>query len=87
MKLKDFKSMETAPKGSGPGAVDDPKYIEPPKILLLFEGGEISVGFWDWYYAEGGNGYEGGEAWIEPISGEMLDSHYYAPVGWMPLPK
>jgi hypothetical protein len=79
--------VSEAPKGGGAELVTDPEYIKPPKILLLFEGGVVSVGYWDAYYAEGGRGYEGGEAWIEPVSGERLDLNYDAPIGWMPLPS
>lgn len=56
-------------------------------ILLLFADKEISVGYWDVFYAEGGRGYEGGLAWIEPVSGERLDMMYDPPIAWMPLPK
>jgi len=78
--------MKDAPKGGDSEFTNDPDWVDPPRILLLFEHGEISVGHWDRYYAEGGGGYEGGEAWIEPVSGERLDMHYDPPVGWMPLP-
>lgn len=82
-----FQPMSAAPKGGGANLVTDPAYIKPPHILLLFQEDNISVGYWDWYYAEGGYGYEGGEAWIEPVSGSRLDLHYGAPIGWMPLPS
>lgn len=54
-------------------------------VLLKFKDGKFSVGYWDLYYAEGGRGYEGGLAWIEPCSGERLDLHYDAPIGWARL--
>jgi len=82
-----FRPIDTAPKGGGAELVSDPAYIEPPKILLLFADDVISVGYWDAYYAEGGRGYEGGLAWIEPVSGERLDLNFDAPIGWMPLPE
>jgi hypothetical protein len=84
-----WQPIETAPKGGGARLTTDPKWVEPPRILLLFAGGKVSVGYWDWYYAEGGSGYdgEGGLAWIEPCSGERLDLHFDAPTHWMPLPK
>lgn len=84
--LREWQPIETAPKGGGAKFTTDPKWIEPPRILLLFGDGNISVGYWDWYYAEDGNGYAGGLAWIEPVSGERLDLQYAAPVAWMPLP-
>jgi hypothetical protein len=94
--LKDYRALREvvqqwmpvseAPKGGGAELVTDPEYIKPPKILLLFNGDVASVGYWDAYYAEDGRGYEGGEAWIEPISGERLDLNYGVPIGWKPLP-
>ena len=85
--MSKWQKIETAPKGSGTGSVCDPQYVEPPRILLLFEEGYTSVAYWDWYYADGGNGYDGGDAWIEPLSGEKLDMHYDSPTHWMPLPS
>lgn len=84
--MSEWLDMESAPKGGGADRVTDPGWVEPPMILLLFDGGNISVGRWDWYYAIGGNGYTGGLAWIEPVSGEMVDLTYDAPIGWMSLP-
>ena len=81
-----WQDMELAPKGGGAKLVTDPNYTDPPKILLRF-GDNVSVGYWDWYYAEGGRGYEGGLAWIEPVSGERLDLQYGAPTSWMPIPN
>ncbi len=76
--------MSTAPKGGGAELVTDANWVEPPRIFLLFNNA-VSVGYWDWYYAEGGRGYNGGLAWIEPISGERLDLNYDEPVGWQPI--
>ena len=84
--MMDWQPIETAPKGGGAELVTDPNWVEPPRILMKFEHGEISVAYWDWYYAEGGAGYSGGEAWIEPCSGEQLSMHYGTPVSWMELP-
>ena len=78
--------IETAPKGGGAARTDDPEWIRPPRILMRFGGGEVSVAYWDWYYAEGGNGCTHGVAWVEPVSGEQLCDHYGIPDGWMPLP-
>lgn len=55
------------------------------RVLLKFEDEKVSVGYWDLYYAEGGRGYEGGLAWIEPVSGERLDLNYDPPIGWLPI--
>ena len=76
--------MTTAPKGGGAGGnVTDPDWIEPPQVLLWFAGGEIAVCRWDWYYAEGGSGYNGISAWVEPVSGELIALHYDEPTHWM----
>ena len=69
-----WQPMETAPKNDS----SDP-------ILLLFEGGKQSVAYWDPYYAEGGSGFTGGIAWIEPVSGERVDRYYGSPLNWQPL--
>jgi|14_taG_2_1085336.scaffolds.fasta_scaffold102138_3 hypothetical protein len=55
------------------------------RVLLKFEDGEVSVGYWDLYYAKGGYGYDGGLAWIEPVSGERLDVYYGPPTDWLPI--
>jgi len=78
--------METAPKGGGAELVTDPNWVATPKILLLFDG-DVSVGYWDWYYADGGNGCTNGAAWIEPLSGDLLSLHYDSPEAWQPLPS
>lgn len=82
-----WRPIETAPKGGGADRVDDPKWIAPPKILLYFPAeGAIEVGYWDWYYAEGGNGYEGCSAWC---CGEYQPAAmgWDEPTHWMPLPS
>lgn len=83
----DWQPIETAPKGGGAEMITDPAWVEPPQILMLFEDGEVSVTYWDWYWAEGGHGYNGSLAWIEPCSGEQLSLHYGSPTHWMPLPN
>jgi len=77
--------METAPKGGRADRYDDPKWVEPPQILLKFEHSCISVAVWEYYYAEGGRGCTDGVAWIEPCSGEPLNLHYDNPVAWASL--
>lgn len=62
------------------------EYTSDVKVLLLC-GENQSVAYWDEYYAEGGRGYAGGTAWIEPCSGEQIDNHYGPPTHWMPLPQ
>lgn len=86
--MGEWQPIASAPKGGGAELVTDPAYVKPPKILLCFADGDVSVGYWDWYYAEGGSGYEGDGhlAWIEPVSGEQLTRHYSQPTHWMPLP-
>lgn len=85
--FNEWIGMESAPKGGGAELVTDDKWIEPPEILLLFSDGKRSVGYWDWYCAEGGEGYTGGSAWTDPVSGEQLHLSYDEPIGWMPLPE
>lgn len=83
-----WQTIETAPKGGGADDVRDPAWIEPPHILIKFGTEAVSVARWDWYYAEGGNGYVDGFAWIEPCSGEALNRHYSTPpTHWMPIPE
>lgn len=83
----EWQPIETAPKGGGAKMTTDPMWVDPPLVLLLFEGGRQSVGKWDSYYAVGGGGYiPNAEAWIEPVSGEHLSMYYDNPTHWMPLP-
>jgi len=86
--MSDWQSISTAPKGGGAEMVTDPKWVEPPKILLCFREDVMRVACWDWYYAEGGNGaWESKRhAWVEPTSGSLLVLHYDQPIGWRPLP-
>jgi hypothetical protein len=85
-------SMETAPKGGGAELVTDPAYVTPPKILLFFADDIVSVGYWDWYYAVGGDGYRdlgcnpNNIAWVSQDSGEQLCLLYDSPIAWAPLP-
>lgn len=82
-----WRPIETAPKGGGAEMRTDPRWVDPPKILIRFGDEAVSVAYWDWYYAEGGHGCTTGFAWVEPCSGETLDLHYTTPPdGWMPLP-
>lgn len=82
----DWQPMETAPKGGGADDTRDCAWVEPPKILLRFGEESISVAYWEWYYAEGGDGFTNGFAWVEPCSGEPLDLHYTTePDGWLSL--
>lgn len=70
-----WQPIETAPRGSGedgPQSVNDPDYVEPPKILLLTEEG-IAVGYYDWYYHAGyGLGAEPGVSAWRDRTGEQL---------------
>jgi len=72
-----WQPIETAPKDGG---------IDAQRVLLLFANGDVSVAYWDLYYAEGGRGYQGCDAWIEPVSGELLANQYNEPTHWQPLP-
>lgn len=83
-----WQPIETAPIGGGAELITDPKWVDPPKILLLFEGGEQVVCYWDWYYAIGGVAYrEGVSAWVDAVSGENIALYYDDPTHWMPLPE
>lgn len=82
-----WQPIESAPKGGGADRVDDPAWVEPPNILLRFENEEQSVCYWEWSCAEGGRDYRVGvEAWVEPVSGEIVSPHYGDATHWMPLP-
>lgn len=81
-----WQPIETAPKGGGAELVTDPDYVQPPLILLRF-GSSQAVCHWDWYYAEGGAGYAGVDAWVEPVSDSLVVMHYGPPTHWMPLPS
>ncbi len=82
-----WQPIETAPKGGGADMVTDPKWVEPPKILVYCECGNISVVYWEYYYAKNGHGCSDGIAWTEPISGEPITGWYKEPTHWMSLPK
>jgi hypothetical protein len=85
--MTQWQPMETAPKPSAEPIKDLRSAKPPPRVLLRFGSEAVSVAYWDWYYAEGGNGCTDGFAWIEPCSGEALNLHYSTPPdGWMPLP-
>lgn len=77
-----WQPIETAPKGSGwdgPQDTRHPDYVQPPRILGIVHG-EPEVIYWDWYYAEGGSGYQPGQsAWVG-TDGNVV------PTLWMPLP-
>ena len=90
-----WRPIETAPKGNGDQCelVTDPEYIEPPKILMLFESGDQCVVRWDWYYAEGGYGHhkaQDGPAWIIHGGSNLAHLEFGNPVAWRfigPLPE
>lgn len=85
--MAEWQPIETAPKGGGAERVTDPKWVEPPRILLYADG-EIVVARWEHYYAEGGGGFDGREnAWVFVGSGERLADYYNDPTHWMPLPE
>ena len=83
--MNNKQPIETAPKGGGARRTTDPSWVEPPNILLFFDGNKASIGHWDWFYAEGGNGCTDGVAWVEDLTGERLSSHYGQPTHWMSL--
>lgn len=84
---RQWQPIETAPKGGGASRVDDPSWIDPPRILLYFPAeNQIEVGYWDWYYAPTGHGHENCSAWVigeYAPAAEALGE----PTHWMPLPS
>jgi hypothetical protein len=93
MSKTDFKhgtwnEINTAPKGGGAELATDPNWVNPPVVILLY-GDNIEIGYWDWYYAKGGNGYiEGQKAWVRESDGRTLSDHYEeGPIAWMPIPN
>ena len=82
-----WQKIETAPKGGGAELTTDPKWVQPPKIIIRFGDEGIAIAYWDWYYADGGSGCTNGFAWIENFTGDPLDLHFTTPPShWMPLP-
>jgi hypothetical protein len=83
----EWKTMDSAPKGGGAERVDDPAYVESPRILLRFGEEGVSVAYWDWYYAEGGDGCTDGVAWMSCPGAERLSDYFStAPTHWRHLP-
>lgn len=86
-----WQSIETALKGGFPDGftgerlTTDPAWVEPPRILAWSPTRGLLIVYWDWYYADGGNGYVSGRtAWVN-ADGEALWQGD-APTVWMPLP-
>ena len=85
-----WRPINTAPKGNGDAIRDrhDLDYVEAPKILLRFGDEAVAIGYWDWYYAEGGRGFRDGFAWVCQEFGEPLNLKYStAPTHWASLPE
>lgn len=66
--VMEWLPIESAPKDG----TADPE-SEPPRLLLLFSGGDQAVCYWDGY-------------WVEPCSGEQVSRHYGEPIMWQDLP-
>jgi hypothetical protein len=81
-----WQPIETAPKGGGAERVTDPAWVDPPKILLAFDGGAVAVCYWDYYYDHGGMGFQETAAWVCQGSDELAASYYGDATHWMPLP-
>lgn len=83
-----WRPIEEAPIGGGAESIDDPNWVEPPKLLLLFPSGTMRIGNYEWYFSEGGYGYNGLSAWADSSTGEQLEyAHGEAPTHFMPLPQ
>ena len=81
----EWQPIENAPKGSwpdGPDDVTDSAYVAPPRLLLTLKDGLRCVGYFDAYYADGGEGHDGQPPWVDELSGERI-----SPTHWMPLPE
>lgn len=85
-----WEPIETAPKGGFPEGftgellTTDPAWVDPPRILVTKADGDLAIVYWDWYYAEGGNGFEVNKtAWAGDADEEPLCK---PPQCWMPLP-
>jgi hypothetical protein len=92
--LAGWQDIASAPQGGGAERVDDPLWVEPPRILMFFgdEGLPADqctvIVYWDWFYAPTGSGYrDGASAWVIDHTDETVDLHYNTePTHWMPLP-
>lgn len=84
-----WRPIETAPHGGGAEFVTDPAWVEPPEVLLLFEGNKRCVGRWDAYYGPGGAGESEtrGCGWLETLTLEPVTLHIGEPTHWLPLPN
>ena len=83
-----WQPIETAPKGGGAERIDDPKWIDPPRILAWSDMRGITIVYWDWYYAPGGNGYEEGRSgWVDWSDAGASLTEADTPTHWMPLPE
>lgn len=83
--MSEWQPIETAPKGGGAETVVDPRWVEPPVVLLYCGDGDIITARWDWYYAPGGNGDDGRSAWVGSC-GDRVADWFDEPTHWMPLP-
>ena len=86
--MSEWQEIESAPRGGGADRVDDPKWVHPPMILLWCPEEEtVAIGCWDWFYAEGGQGYEDGiSAWVDNGSGDLIAHLFGEPTHWLPIP-
>jgi hypothetical protein len=83
-----WEPISTAPKGGGADNMSDPKWVDPPVILLLLDDGKAVMARWDYYFDKGGNGYTDGCAWTLDCCCKTINTHYNGkPTHWMPLPK
>jgi hypothetical protein len=79
-----WQPIETAPRGGGAARTDDPAWVEPPRILGWSSSRGLMIVYWDWYYAERGNGYKPGQtAWVSE-SEALWEAD--APILWKPEP-
>lgn len=83
-----WRPIEEAPIGGGAETVVAPNWVEPPELLLLLPCGTMRIGNYEWYFSEGGYGYNGLSAWTDASTGDQLEAMYGAPpTHFIPLPQ
>ena len=72
--VADWQPIETAPKGTWGSVMytNDPRYVEPPTLLLLLEDGKQCCGYADYFYVSEDS------YWCEAVSGELVVPTHWA---------
>lgn len=85
-RAQQWRPIAEAPKGGGADRTDDPNWVDPPKLMLAFECGDVAICYFDYYYAPGGCGNTGLLGWVENGSGEEAERIHGKPTHFRPLP-